>query len=1200
MAPGRAAAISVTMAVFAGAAVVHWRRRRRKSPDSAVALAGPPPDEWRDVARTILANALTVDALEAEEAPPARIPPATCASLSEVAVSVLYEIHASMPCRVEACAVPPAPEGAGSAMTDAESSDGASLSDGSTSHLSSRTGSPVSSRLGSHTRAFSSTTSSLAGDSSPRASRSSATAANRPRLAAGGATHPRARPGSLQPARSPRDVRDGATPLAMSLPRGTPPPARGPPSTLVSNSQLVPGPLPASPLPAPPNSPLTLAAASPLGPGGSGAGRGTLARPSPARVLAASHRLRMKPSACARRAAAAAAAAAATGAAAAASEALSPPRLAEAASALRLILALQQAEAADAQSTLAAAPSIPQGEAGAPVPSALPLNVAPPGSVAGLGAADRTPSAPSATAAADAGAAAIAALSAHAQVPPSDIYRLQLCGRLMRDTAPNPDLGSVSVASPAGSYACKSSLAGLSAAASPLPGTVRALNAPASGGRSGPDASAGAESPPDHAVLCWGEARAVVLVVGRVRAAGDVGGELSSPWLHTRAGGAARECGASDGGGGSSGESGDGGGRRASASTRVPGLRSEASSGPAWRDLPPSCLLPSTGFCSGRAPAALAAATRALWAAVSPAVFRALRVSAGSELIIMGHGLAGGVAGLLAVMIRHESLVLPCRAPRVRCLAYAPPPVFGPVVAAAPPPAAPWPATPRSVQPGAASSTPPSTPCPAALPSASYALPSGGALHDAVANTTTEPTGALRAMQVGLHSAVGDGVTAFIVGDDCVPFYGMDTGRRLRAAVSAVEAAVRAVTGEGECNTAAEREAEGVGAGGQAEGWAGCGSEGGLGHPASTGGQGHLTTDGFPPALPARLPPASPPHRYSTCWLGAIGNSPGRQAAPTPAELAASGLVRQAALQGADSVEPTRRAPRLCIPASVVVWIRPAAAHAIDQERGGAGEGRVSWQRGVTPSSATAAPPLLGAAGRGDTSLVAGTGDAQQQNNEQDNQDVAAPPVFGPAHTAYACGPVALAGLGVRLTPRMTVDHSIGSYAAALGDVAGVAEGPGDSEAARRVEAAPLGGLAVLPAEGGACGVQTATLGPSREEGSRLRAGNVAGGTAVRDALGKRDAGPALGCAAHAGLVSHVPLLPGPPLVVPLGLLPAGRLELQQEEEARWGAEVAPSTPHVRPSGYVGDRSGGGEGRGSCHTAGSGAESRRRRLRYGE
>jgi hypothetical protein len=69
-----------------------------------------------------------------------------------------------------------------------------------------------------------------------------------------------------------------------------------------------------------------------------------------------------------------------------------------------------------------------------------------------------------------------------------------------------------------------------------------------------------------------------------------------------------------------------------------------------------------------------------------------------------------------------------------------------------------------------------------------------------------------------------------------------------------------------------------------------------------------------------------------------------------------------------------------------------------------------------------------------------------------------------------------------------------------------------------------------------------------------------------------------------------------PPFVVPLGILPTG------EKEGAGRVEDAVSTPRLRPSGYLGDRSCGEDGEGSSRrtAAGRETESRRRRLRYDE
>jgi hypothetical protein len=82
-------------------------------------------------------------------------------------------------------------------------------------------------------------------------------------------------------------------------------------------------------------------------------------------------------------------------------------------------------------------------------------------------------------------------------------------------------------------------------------------------------------------------------------------------------------------------------------------------------------------FCGGMAHAGMARMARAVWSVAGDDVCRALAASPpGTELILTGHSLGAGVASLLTLMLHEEASPVIELASRVRCFAYAPPPVF--------------------------------------------------------------------------------------------------------------------------------------------------------------------------------------------------------------------------------------------------------------------------------------------------------------------------------------------------------------------------------------------------------------------------------------------------------------------------------------------------------------------------------------------
>ena len=82
-------------------------------------------------------------------------------------------------------------------------------------------------------------------------------------------------------------------------------------------------------------------------------------------------------------------------------------------------------------------------------------------------------------------------------------------------------------------------------------------------------------------------------------------------------------------------------------------------------------------FCGGWAHAGMARMARAVWSAAGHDVTEALKAAQqGSELVLAGHSLGAGVASLLTILLHEEHPDVVGLASRVRCFAFAPPPVF--------------------------------------------------------------------------------------------------------------------------------------------------------------------------------------------------------------------------------------------------------------------------------------------------------------------------------------------------------------------------------------------------------------------------------------------------------------------------------------------------------------------------------------------
>jgi hypothetical protein len=74
----------------------------------------------------------------------------------------------------------------------------------------------------------------------------------------------------------------------------------------------------------------------------------------------------------------------------------------------------------------------------------------------------------------------------------------------------------------------------------------------------------------------------------------------------------------------------------------------------------------------------MAKMARAVWKEAAEAVRNRVEKWPYDELVVTGHSLGAGVACLITIMLHHEKDLLPPNI-KVRCLAYAPPPVFHPL-----------------------------------------------------------------------------------------------------------------------------------------------------------------------------------------------------------------------------------------------------------------------------------------------------------------------------------------------------------------------------------------------------------------------------------------------------------------------------------------------------------------------------------------
>lgn len=88
----------------------------------------------------------------------------------------------------------------------------------------------------------------------------------------------------------------------------------------------------------------------------------------------------------------------------------------------------------------------------------------------------------------------------------------------------------------------------------------------------------------------------------------------------------------------------------------------------------------SREFCDGKAHAGIADAADNLWKEVKTIIVNALISNPGYDLVVTGHSLGAGTAALLTLKLKYEDILATENAKlknvKVRCYAYAPPPVY--------------------------------------------------------------------------------------------------------------------------------------------------------------------------------------------------------------------------------------------------------------------------------------------------------------------------------------------------------------------------------------------------------------------------------------------------------------------------------------------------------------------------------------------
>jgi pimeloyl-ACP methyl ester carboxylesterase len=87
----------------------------------------------------------------------------------------------------------------------------------------------------------------------------------------------------------------------------------------------------------------------------------------------------------------------------------------------------------------------------------------------------------------------------------------------------------------------------------------------------------------------------------------------------------------------------------------------------------------SKPFCAGVAHSGISERAETLWANVKETIVDALKKNPGYDLVITGHSLGAGAAALLALKLNYDeksNLDSPLKGVKVKCFAYAPPPVY--------------------------------------------------------------------------------------------------------------------------------------------------------------------------------------------------------------------------------------------------------------------------------------------------------------------------------------------------------------------------------------------------------------------------------------------------------------------------------------------------------------------------------------------
>ncbi len=82
-------------------------------------------------------------------------------------------------------------------------------------------------------------------------------------------------------------------------------------------------------------------------------------------------------------------------------------------------------------------------------------------------------------------------------------------------------------------------------------------------------------------------------------------------------------------------------------------------------------------FCGGEAHSGMATMAERVWAAAGPTVKTELEANPGYEFILTGHSLGAGAACLVTILVQNQRLL--SKEQKIRCFAYASPPVYTPL-----------------------------------------------------------------------------------------------------------------------------------------------------------------------------------------------------------------------------------------------------------------------------------------------------------------------------------------------------------------------------------------------------------------------------------------------------------------------------------------------------------------------------------------